>query len=337
MLGQISAGLGVLAIAVVAVTAADNASEGEYHRWTDSTGTFGVEAQFVGITYDRETKVSLLTLRKRDGTTISVDVKRLSGESRALAVRLNAALRSESVRDDGGRPSERTEPAATGRFDDDSASSLPVFDIHFCVITKNPEAHAVATLEQLKKEVDILNTYFITEKRESIVRFRFKSAHFYKDVADLKCGFVEIGDGGVPYDSDGWARRFNECPHPQVRDPQAINFYVYDSYGANGAADQTSHGKRNSNRPYVLIDWQRLNHTTQSAEEHEMGHAFGLEHVQVPGATMRTHTNIMASVHAGGSGGLKDIGFNSEQVATIMQHAAITHKKLFGQPMPSAK
>jgi hypothetical protein len=218
----------------------------------------------------------------------------------------------------------------------DSASALPVFDVHFCVITKNKKAHAVATLEQLKKEVDILNKYFVTEKREPIVTFRFKSAHFYEDVADLGCGFVELGDGEVPYDTNGWADRFNECPHPQVRDPNAINFYVYDSYGSNGAADKTSHGKRNSNRPYVLIDWERLDHRIQSPEEHEMGHAFGLGHVHVDGATGRTSTNIMASVHAGGSGGLKDIGFNSEQVATIMHHAVITYQRLYGKPMPPA-
>ncbi len=93
---------------------------------------------------------------------------------------------------------------------------------------------------------------------------------------------------------------FNACD-----DPRAINVYVYDSYAERGGfADVTSHGRRNSNRPYLLLDWERLGHKVQGAEEHEMGHAFGLEHVCAPGAKPKTSTNIMASADCGlGSGG----------------------------------
>ena len=210
------------------------------------------------------------------------------------------------------------------------AQPLDVFDVHFAVITKNPKAQRRATLEQLHKEVEILNEYFVSEQGEAIVRFRFKAAHFYDEVRDSPCRFVDLGDSTEKYDSDGWAKMFNKCHDPKVRDPYAINFYVYDSYSpGKGFADKKGHGKRNSNRPYILIDWKRLNHTSQSPEEHEMGHAFGLQHVCVPGATRQTSTNIMASSECdNGSGGLRDIGFSAKQVKTILEYSKKIERKL---------
>lgn len=211
-----------------------------------------------------------------------------------------------------------------------TAEDHPVFDLHFVVITKNGDAHRIASLEQLKKEVAILNTHFVTENRQAIVKFRFKSAAFYDEVQNSSCELVKLGDTTRPYDSDGWAALFNACDDPRVRDLNAINFYVYDSYNPKtGFSDTTSHGKVNANRPYVLIDWARLNHNDQSVEEHEMGHAFGLDHVCVPGARRSTSTNIMASAECGkGSGGRRDIGFNASQVKTILDHARQTKVRL---------
>ena len=86
---------------------------------------------------------------------------------------------------------------------------------------------------------------------------------------------------------------------------------------------------RNSNRPYVLIDWERLGGNIQNAEVHEMGHAFGLGHVGVPGAQGDTSTNIMASAGEGfGSGGIRDLGFSESQAALILYHAERTHGRL---------
>lgn len=210
------------------------------------------------------------------------------------------------------------------------AERLPVFDLHFAVITKHSAAHGVATLAQLKKEVDILNTHFVAEDRKPIVTFRFKSAAFYGEIRHSHCEFAGLGDTDVPYDSTRLAALFNACDDPKVRDPRAINFYVYDSYDSRGArADTTGHGKRNSNRPFILLDWERLDHRDQSPEEHEMGHAFGLGHECAPGAKRETSTNIMASAECGrGSAGRRDIGFSPAQARTILDYARKIQERL---------
>jgi hypothetical protein len=208
--------------------------------------------------------------------------------------------------------------------------TIPIIDLHFCVITANPEAQRIATITQFKKEVDILNKTFVTLDNKPIVQFRFKSASMYKTVRDTNSSFLALGDSKEPYSSNSWAKLFNECLDTRIRDPYAINFYIYDSYNPqDGFGDKTCHGKRNSNRPYLLIDWERLDNKIQNPESHEMGHAFGLYHVAVPGAILKTPTNIMCSTEFGfGSGGLRNLGFTEAQSAIIAYHTKRTLKRL---------
>jgi hypothetical protein len=207
---------------------------------------------------------------------------------------------------------------------------LLTFPVHFCVLTRNPQAHRVATPEQCRKECDILNATFRTLDGKPLVRFEFKGHAAFREVKDSPSELLAFGDRAAEYDTDLLAKAFNACKDRRVRDPQAINFYVYDSHSAKaGAADTTSHGKRNSNRPFVVLDWQRLDNNLQNAEAHEMGHAFGLEHVGVPGAGEKSSTNIMASAgEQVGSGGRRDLGFSPSQAALVVYHAKRTHDRL---------
>lgn len=197
------------------------------------------------------------------------------------------------------------------------------FDVHFVILTSTPAARQAVTIEQMRREVDILNEFFVTEARAPLVLFRFKSLTPFLATRSSNCRLKDWGDVAAPLDTSRVVELFNACTDPQLRDPRAINFYVYDAY-AHGSEfrDATGHGRRNSNRPFVFLDWERLNHGDQAAEEHEMGHAFGLEHICVAGATRRTPTNIMASADCGkGSGGLRNIGFNEEQAAAVLRTA----------------
>ncbi|MCD6050655.1 MAG: hypothetical protein K0Q55_2058 [Verrucomicrobia bacterium] len=210
------------------------------------------------------------------------------------------------------------------------AGPLKVFPLHFVVLTKNPAAHRVATREQCRKECDILNATFRTREGKELARFVFKGFSSYDDIKDSASALIRSGDATAPFDTDAVARDFNACKDRKVRDPEAINVYVFDSYNPQAKfGDLTSHGKRNSNRPYVLLDWERLDNKVQNAEAHEMGHAFGLEHVGVPGAVGKTSSNIMTSASENfGSGGLRDLGFSEAQAAVILFHAQRTYERL---------
>ena len=181
----------------------------------------------------------------------------------------------------------------------------------------------------MHREVDILNTYFVTEKREKIVEFRFKSAHFYPEIKNSSCDFIELGDFTGKYDKSRVKKNYFGCMDKKVRDPKAINIFIIDSYSPKyGFAYTTSRGGFNHGKqPFILLDWERLDHTKMSPEEHEMGHAFGLGHVCEPGAKRNSHTNIMASSsNCKGSAGLRDIGFNEEQTQKILKNAQIIQK-----------
>lgn len=218
------------------------------------------------------------------------------------------------------------------------AEGQPVFDVHFAVLTSRQTALKRATPAQMRLEVDILNTYFKGADGSKPVLFQFKDVVYANQLPTNVCpALLALGDKKAEYDYPTLIAAYDACADSRLVDPHAINFYVYDSYTvAGGLDDITSHGIFYSGHPLVLFDWERLNHTTQSPEEHEFGHVFGLGHVCVPGATLSTSTNIMASTdNCNGSGGLRDIGFDAGQLSTIASHAQTMRISTLGRASQS--
>jgi hypothetical protein len=77
--------LHLLALTVAFVLSLLVATPSRAETWTDRTGKFTMEAEYVGV------QGANLVLRKADGTTIAVPIERLSAESRAQAKQLYQA------------------------------------------------------------------------------------------------------------------------------------------------------------------------------------------------------------------------------------------------------
>lgn len=229
-----------------------------------------------------------------------------------------------------------------------------VFPVHFCVVTNNDSASRIATYAQLQQEVDILNLYFtardpsLSSGRRALVAFTFKSASLYHDITGMTSDLVAELQRAV--EINDWTRikeYYAKEMNTAILDPGAINIFIYDAWDStNGWGNTDGHGTYNDYSPIILLDYTRLNHV-QAAEEHEMGHAFGLAHVCETGATSTSSTNIMACsrdypshneygyiglsltyVDCPYSGGLRDIGFNAAQSLIILDSAQKIMDKL---------
>ena len=199
-----------------------------------------------------------------------------------------------------------------------AAKTLPEIYVNFVFATDHKNAQAFDTREQAVKEVNILNRYFVTEKGKPIFHFKLKKYMSFKEFSEAECKFLDLLSRKQSVKSKEAATAFNQCfPH----EPRTIYMFVYDAYSPKkGWADITSWGFNNQGHPFILIDWERLNYNKQAAVPHEMGHAFGLKHECAPKATIKDSTNIMTSADCGlGSGGKRNIGFNTQQLKTIQQ------------------
>ncbi|HMV25311.1 MAG TPA: hypothetical protein PKA26_00400 [bacterium] len=102
--------------------------------------------------------------------------------------------------------------------------TLPEFPVHFVVIDGSEEVAAVATLEQMHREIEILNTYFVTEDKRTLVRFRFKSATFFDEIENTACSFVDSANEGMYIGR--WANLYKECADTKLRDQRLTLLFL---------------------------------------------------------------------------------------------------------------
>ncbi len=221
-----------------------------------------------------------------------------------------------------------------------NAAEPLVFPVRFVVLTGRPEVVRRATLAQMHEEVRIMNRYFVTEDRRAIVRFTFHSFHPYESIRDSPCEVVALANR--PVHTRDFIFKTSECADPRVYFPGALNVFIIDTFDRRkGYAEEDSYAGGQGNRRFVALDYERLGHIF-GAEEHELGHAFGLNHVCHPGADGRTKTNIMTQREAcpGGVGreGDRSIGFNREQERQILEKARAVHAYIAGyRPIPGIR
>lgn len=180
-----------------------------------------------------------------------------------------------------------------------------------------------------EREIEILNTYFVQEDRTPVsgpsgeVRFQYRSHSYLADLAGTPCDLLQFGDmtdpallpvapaGQVDVFFETFKRAVLACTDPLLVPPRSVLFFVYDAHWVVGGkvsnANRTSLGgyvvrdDTAEHIPMVILDHSRLLHAYQAAEEHEMGHAFGLAHNHdpdvrdepEPGTTLSPASNIM--------------------------------------------
>ena len=187
------------------------------------------------------------------------------------------------------------------------------------------------------------------------VRFRYKSHHYLADVEHLdeplldygRPDYNEVTSYGDPSEDNFWntgsgfyADEFHSrvwaCNDRRLVDPLAINVLIIDKWipdlasgtlvdRTESSASENAHPDHDDRfRPFILLDYTRILHTTQ-AEEHEMGHVFNLPHNADPdvdnfndraAACGDLHSNIMQGSRSRceeddppSENGYRDIGF----------------------------
>ncbi len=207
------------------------------------------------------------------------------------------------------------------------AGDLPRIPIHFVVLSSSSDVHRFVTSEQLDREIEILNRHFVKENRDKLFRFYRKSVSYYSDIAKSECKLLRLGDQhNKPSPAD--LAFFHNCQDRRVRDPGAINFYIFKSYYEGNTLAKNSYAG-GAAVPLLMINWERMVTRYKAAQEHEMGHVFGLEHIKACGSTAATNTNIMATSDDSceGDGGNRSVGFNGDQVRVIMQTLKLLKQK----------
>ncbi|MCH7315988.1 metalloprotease [Acinetobacter sp. ANC 3882] len=199
-------------------------------------------------------------------------------------------------------------------------NTLPIVYVSFIYTTKPSKANGFDNKDQMIKEINILNQYFVDENNQKIFRFKPYRYYSYANFSKRNCDLAYRLNQPRKIITESIPNSVKRC-FPE-RKSKEIFFIIYDAYNEKlKYRDVTSWGFRNMGQPFILIDWQRLNYNIQAATPHEMGHAFGLKHFCTPGAKLSDSTNIMSSSDCKlGNGGQRNIGFNHVQISTILNY-----------------
>ena len=130
--------------------------------------------------------------------------------------------------------------------------------LHFIVLTKKTGALQRATAERLLQEVEALNKAYATAHPDSRVHFRFQSVCPVDRIIQSGSTLAAQIDAEHEYDRDAFRSLVNSCTIHDIVSPSAVNVFIWDAYTVQrGFSSRSSWVQRNTNKPYILLDWER--------------------------------------------------------------------------------
>ena len=139
-----------------------------------------------------------------------------------------------------------------------NTSDTTVIPIHVTILTKNPRARKRSSYSYLNKEIMRLNEEYKKKYPQSSYSFQLESLCPVKKVAKSQSSIASLIDIKSEYEREAWRSMFKACQDFNIVDPEAINIFIYDAYSKKrGFSTRSNRVQRNSNRPYIFLDWER--------------------------------------------------------------------------------
>ena len=183
--------------------------------------------------------------------------------------------------------------------------------------------------EDIPLILESIQRHFRAEDGGQLVRFEIAGFTAFSDLenSDRGTALYESITSTANYDGSSLKRDYLDCEAPRLRDPRAINVYLFDNAFANEG--DTSHGKRANNHPFILVDIDRIESLDAASGalvvdrrrfEHELGHGFGVGHTcEITSLNRYSESNVMGQIgFCGQLGGWRDIdGDDCSPLATL--------------------